>query len=151
MESLMYAFAVLRRIVSVFAVAPAAAALVMFAFAYQFSFYAAARDAYGYIEYLARLQKDTPAGFLTVRECRNKLHHGSDSALPHAVACDGFELRQVSVDAMADQTAAALATTYWVLVLLGLAVNIAVMGPRRFFMMEGRESGREESSSVEHH
>lgn len=149
MESLRYALAVIRRIVSVFAVAPAAAALVMFALAYQFSFYTAARDAYSYIEQFARIQQDAQPGYLTVRECHNGHQGKSASTLAPLGTCERYELKQVSVDALADEAAATLSTTYWVLVLLGLGINIAVMGPRRFFMMERLEVDPNKASPVE--
>lgn len=135
METLIYAWAVLQRIVSVFAVAPAVACLMLFGFAYQFSFEAAARDAYGYIEQFARTGQEAPIGFLLMRECHESTAASSNNP-PTLKTCEKTELKQVSVDVLANEAAASLASVYWMLVLVGLGINLLIMGPRRFFLME---------------
>lgn len=149
METFKYALAVFMRIVSVLVGAPAAAALAIFGFAYQFSFHAATLDAYIYIEKIARIQKDEQPGFLTIRECSKDRQVESGSALPPLSTCERHELKQVSIDTLAEEAAATLSTAYWMLVLLGLGINIVVMGPRRFFMMEKPEETPNQATPVE--
>lgn len=146
MDQLRYSLAVFNRLVGVFAVAPATALLVIFGFAYQFSFQAAARDAYSYIDEIARSQKDAQPGFLTIRRCaQSRAHEEGSEALPLAI-CEKYDMKQVSVDALAVEAAATLSTYYWMLVLLGFGINIAAMGPRRFFMMEGAATATEDAT-----
>lgn len=146
MEQLRYSFAVFNRIVGVFVVAPAAALVVIFGFAYQFSFHAAARDAYSYIDEIARSQKDAQPGFLTIRRCaQSRVQKEGSEALPLAI-CEKYDMKQVSVDALAVEAAATLSTYYWMLVLLGFGFHMTALGPRRFFMMEGAATATEDAT-----
>lgn len=147
METLSYSWAVLKRIINIFAVAPAVAGLMFFGLAYQFSFKAAALDVYSHIEQLAQLGQDAPHGYLMVRECAERPAPAEpNAALPALKACESYDVRRVSVDALADNAAVALSSVYWMLVLFGFAINLLIIGPRRFFLMDETPANASEAT-----